>query len=660
MPGKGLGVRADDGVLVVRDVEGDPAVIGVDRHLDRVADVVADAAHGLGIRIAVGRGVGVEHPHQAPVVGHDEVGVAVVPEKRGGLSHARGDVPVDHHAALRREVVGQEHLDLPEAHGEGELGQERVDGNPALAFVPRVHVLIARRVVELLRARAHEHVVVPRLPVVDRRSRDPGQSCARGRDVLQKELREPLGADPVDRARHEPVAVRVGQMLVDEAPARQEAVGELAGRQHDLAVLAVDGVAIHVHVEELVVGADLLKLAVRHEQRPIVPQPDVLDREAIALERGGGQVVGGRELLLDHAVERVRLARHPDIVLDEGALGDELIGRDPKALEQRRIHAEAADPEQRQRDEPGDEEAPARPEDLEDAGAGAEQGEDGEPSEDGQRRVHVGVGRAEDETPRRVEQIEAVEPEPHGPQHEQQCPQSQQVGARARRQPRAVGGEDEAPLQHVHGGRQDQGAGDEGGGPSVDQAPDGQLEDEEPEVAAEERVRSAERHRIHVRQDRVPRSAPAGAREQCDHRDDGQEQPSNQRLEDGAAGQTELILELPQHVRRCGSRGHGEIEEQEREHDAPEPEEEPAVQGKAGREDLREADFLEPEPIRVQGHGLPQSAHGHEQDEEPQAEARTPARTDRPWGCYVPCIARRISRPRVTPAGPAGPAGRGG
>ena len=133
----------------------------------------------------------------------------------------------------------------------------------------------------------------------------------------------------------------------------------------------------------------------------------------------------------------------------------------------------------------------------------------------------------------------------------------------------------------------------------------------------------------------------------------GSEQPPNQRLENGATGQTELIFELPQHVRRCGSRGDGEVEEQEREHDAPEPEEEPAVQGEAGREYLREADFLEPEPIGVQGHGLPQSAHGHEQDEEPEPEAGTPARTDLPGD--TTCHASLEGSPArvITPAGPS-------
>ena len=152
-----------------------------------------------------------------------------------------------------------------------------------------------------------------------------------------------------------------------------------------------------------------------------------------------------------------------------------------------------------------------------------------------------------------------------------------------------------------------------------------ELEDVEPEVATEQRIHAVERRRVEELDEGVPGPARAHAGHEGDHRDDGQEQPPNHGLENGAVGQTELIFELPQHVRRCGSRGHGEIEEQEREHDAPEPEEEPAVQGQAGGEYLREADFLEPEPVGVQGHGLPQSAHGHEQDEEPEPEAGPPA-----------------------------------
>ena len=103
-----------------------------------------------------------------------------------------------------------------------------------------------------------------------------------------------------------------------------------------------------------------------------------------------------------------------------GPLGDELVGRDPEALEQRRVDAEARDPHHAQHDQARHQEAPARPEDLEDARGRAEQRERGEHAEHRQRRVHVGVGGAEDDAARRVEQIEAVEPEPDAAQQEQQ------------------------------------------------------------------------------------------------------------------------------------------------------------------------------------------------------------------------------------------------
>jgi hypothetical protein len=122
-------------------------------------------------------------------------------------------------------------------------------------------------------------------------------------------------------------------VLVDPPAARQVAIGELAGREGHLTVLPVHDVAAHVHVAELVVGADLLELAVGGEERPVVPQPDVLDREVVPLERGQVQVVLGREVLLHDAVQRIRLAGHPDVVLDVGPLEVELVGLDPVGLE---------------------------------------------------------------------------------------------------------------------------------------------------------------------------------------------------------------------------------------------------------------------------------------------------------------------------------------
>ena len=76
-------------------------VVGVDHHLDRVADVVAEAGHALGVREAVGHGVPVEEPRQAPVLADDEVRVGVEPEERRDPPHALADLAMEEHAALR-------------------------------------------------------------------------------------------------------------------------------------------------------------------------------------------------------------------------------------------------------------------------------------------------------------------------------------------------------------------------------------------------------------------------------------------------------------------------------------------------------------------------------------------------------------------------------
>ena len=137
----------------------------------------------------------------------------------------------------------------------------------------------------------------------------------------------------------------VGQMLVDPfRAARRWPVCHLPCRQHDLPVLAVDRVPVHVDVGELVIGPDLLELGEAREQRPVVPEPDVLDGEAVTLERRRGQPLLGGEIVLLDRVEPVRLSRHADVALDVRALGDELVGRDLEALEQRRPDAQAPPP----------------------------------------------------------------------------------------------------------------------------------------------------------------------------------------------------------------------------------------------------------------------------------------------------------------------------
>ena len=397
-------------------------------------------------------------------------------------------------------------------------------------------------------------------------------------------------------------------------------IGQLPRREHDLPQLAVDRVPVHVDVGELVVGADLLELGEAREERPVVPQPDVLDGEAVALERGRRELLLGGELLLLDRGEPVGLPGHANVVLDVRPLGHQLVGGDLEALEERRPHADAPRPRHSEHHQPGHEKAPAGPRDLEQAGTRAEEGEGGEGAQHGQGGVHVGVRRAEDHPARRIDELEAIQPEAHRAQEKEHGAQGEEMGASARGEARSLRGEDEAPEEDVGGHAQEQRADDEGHGSAVEKAPQRQVEDEESNVATEERIGAAERRPVEVAQHHVPRRAGPEPGQNADHGDDGQEQLSNQRLEDGAAGQAELVVELPQHVRSRGAGGEPEVAVDEQEDHPTHSEEQPSAERQHGGEDVGEADLVVPEPVGVQRHRLAGPGQHDEADQQPEAE----------------------------------------
>src|SRR6185369_6762909 len=168
---------------------------------------------------------------------------------------------------------------------------------------------------------------------------DVGQ--ADRRNILDEKLRQTLLADPADRAEGDAVAMGEDEALVDPVLAREVRVGEFARRQHDLGILAVHQVAVVIHIEKLVVRPDLLQLAVRLEQRGMIPEPDVLDSGGIV-----GDIYRG-ELRID--IERygfdlfqiVAEPGEPDIVLDVGCLQGQLVWGDLEFLQQPRIDTDA-------------------------------------------------------------------------------------------------------------------------------------------------------------------------------------------------------------------------------------------------------------------------------------------------------------------------------
>ncbi len=196
---------------------------------------------------------------------------------------------------------------------------------------------------------------------------------------------------------------------------------------------------------------------------------------------------------------------------------------------------------------------------------------------------------------------------------------------------------------------QDEGARHQRGAPGVEQPPEREHEEVEAEVAPEERIGLAEGGAVEVLDHGRPGAGGAGPREDRDHPDDRQEEAAHQRLEDGAPGQPELILQLPQHVGRRGPGRHREIDEEEDEDRGPQPEEEPAADRQPRSEDGGEADLLEPQPVRVERDRLAHHGEDDQAHEDPETGPRAPQGYDSTAGRHL----RQALRPYVRRVSPA-------
>ncbi len=231
------------------------------------------------------------------------------------------------------DVVAEHDLIRAEAKRKEQLSPEGSQRHAAGAVVLREDIVVATRVVELTRARAHDHVVVGQLTEVDARLVDLQIDRALRRKVAHEQDGQSFAGHLVHRTERQAVAVREGQSLVDPGAIRQARRVQLARRQHHLTELAVDDVAIVVDRHEVVVGADLLDLSERLEQRLVIPEPDVLERGRIVRDVVARQQrIAGQRTLLD-VLEAERTPRRRDVVLDERRLAHLLVGRDDETLQ---------------------------------------------------------------------------------------------------------------------------------------------------------------------------------------------------------------------------------------------------------------------------------------------------------------------------------------
>ena len=91
---------------------------------------------------------------------------------------------------------------------------------------------------------------------------------------------------------------------------------ELADREHDLADVVAQLVAVRVDVEEVVVLAHGLELVERVAERAVVPQAGVQERVLVLLDRSLGQWRLAAVVADVPAVEVEREPRHRDVVAD--------------------------------------------------------------------------------------------------------------------------------------------------------------------------------------------------------------------------------------------------------------------------------------------------------------------------------------------------------
>ena len=106
---------------------------------------------------------------------------------------------------------------------------------------------------------------------------------------------------------------------------------ELASRQGHPLIRAVEIVAVHNHIVELVVGPNLLRLGVSVHQRLPVPQPDIVDGRLVGLELLEGEILFYGEGFDRDLMEIVCLLGEVDVALDVGLFQLQLVGFDEHA-----------------------------------------------------------------------------------------------------------------------------------------------------------------------------------------------------------------------------------------------------------------------------------------------------------------------------------------
>ncbi len=184
------------------------------------------------------------------------------------------------------------------------------------------------------------------------------------RQVLDKQNGFAFRIDLVDGIHYH--AVAVGEFQVHVYPRRVLQLGQvqLPGGEHHLAVGSVKGVAVNVHVLEIVIGPDFLELFVGTQKRPVVPEADILDDVFVVVDVG--PVYGGFRGVVHHLqrIEAIGFERARYVVPDVGFFFLEFVGFYYVLLDNSRIDAHDDDVGHHEQGNCGGGELPGPPENV--------------------------------------------------------------------------------------------------------------------------------------------------------------------------------------------------------------------------------------------------------------------------------------------------------
>src|SRR4029079_7743304 len=136
------------------------AVVGVDDHLDRIADVVELSMRGgLSVRKVAAGYVGIYDPEQALVADH-EIWILIQAQKRSDRLHPLLDGAPEHDPAFAGDVAADQNVWIVEEPSKESSAGDPVHWHAPRAIVARVDVLLALGVIELRGAPFDEHVCI--------------------------------------------------------------------------------------------------------------------------------------------------------------------------------------------------------------------------------------------------------------------------------------------------------------------------------------------------------------------------------------------------------------------------------------------------------------------------------------------------------------------